>query len=63
MYSGYTKSSPIKVPKPNNVDTTISLKENSSLFDPSKSSPPNEFMHKLQERINNYSPKSLENYK
>ena len=32
--------------------TTYSLKQN--LFDPSKSSPPNEFMIKLHMRISNY---------
>lgn len=31
-------------------------RENSNVFDPSKFSPPNEFLVKLQERLSNYSP-------
>lgn len=34
------------------VEKEYSLKEN--IFDPSKSSPPNEFMNKLQIRMKNY---------
>lgn len=41
-------SSPIN----KNIETEYSLKEN--LFDPSKSSPPNEFMNKLQLRMTIY---------
>ena len=39
-------------PTNKNLETEYSLKEN--FFDPSKSSPPNEFMTKLKLRINNY---------
>lgn len=31
-------------------------RENSNVFDPFKFSPPNEFLVKLHERLNNYSP-------
>jgi hypothetical protein len=36
----------------NKIGNSLSLKEN--FFDPSKSSPPNEFILKLQKRINSY---------
>jgi hypothetical protein len=39
-------------PTNKNLETEYSLKEN--FFDPSKSSPPNEFMTKLELRIKNY---------
>ena len=53
---------PISPSSPTNkyLVNEYSLKEN--FFDPSKSSPPNEFMKKLQQRMNiynSYSPSSL----
>jgi hypothetical protein len=53
---------PISPSSPTNkyLENEYSLKEN--FFDPSKSSPPNEFMKKLQQRMNiynSYSPSSL----
>jgi len=44
------------------LDNSLSLKQN--FFDPSKSSPPNEFILKLQKRINiyNYNNNNNNNY-
>jgi hypothetical protein len=51
-----TNNIPIKTTLSTNMkselDNTLSLKQN--FFDPSKSSPPNEFILKLQKRINIY---------
>jgi hypothetical protein len=44
-----TKSTPIQIPKKYNIESEYSLKQN--LFDPTKSSPPNEFMNKLRSRM------------
>jgi hypothetical protein len=49
-------SVPIKIPSPTNMKGELheyGLKQN--FFDPSKSSPPNEFLLKLQNRMNHYS--------
>ena len=53
----YERSNIIPISSPptspnNKLEKEYSLKEH--FFDPSKSSPPNEFMKKLQFRINNY---------
>lgn len=47
------KTIPIQIPNNNQKDTRYySLKQN--LFDPSKNSPPNDFILKLQHRMNTY---------
>ena len=49
-------SVPIKISSPTNMKGVVheyGLKQN--FFDPSKSSPPNEFLLKLQNRMNHYS--------
>ena len=49
-------SVPIKIPSPINMKEELheyGLKHN--FFDPSKSSPPNDFLLKLQNRMNHYS--------
>jgi hypothetical protein len=43
------KSTPIQIPKKYNIESEYGLKHN--LFDPTKSSPPNEFMNKLRSRM------------
>jgi hypothetical protein len=48
-----SKLVPIKKTEPTLNVGEYSLKEN--VFDPSKSSPPNDFLAKLQERLNIYS--------
>ena len=48
-----TKSTPIQIPQQTfkyNIESEYGLKQN--LFDPTKSSPPNEFMNKLRSRMN-----------
>lgn len=59
MYSVRTKSQMIPIPK--TVEITVETKEReiSNNFNPSKFSPPNEFLNKLQERLNNYSPPKM----
>ena len=58
MYSQmHEKSAPIKIPSPSNVKfdaQEYGLKQN--FFDPTKGSPPNVFMLKLQKRIVSLSP-------
>lgn len=58
MYSQmHEKSAPIKIPSPSNFKNDApeyGLKQN--FFDPTKGSPPNVFMLKLQNRIVNLSP-------
>jgi hypothetical protein len=56
MYSQmHEKSAPIKIPSPSNFNAPeYGLKQN--FFDPTKGSPPNVFMLKLQNRIVNLSP-------
>lgn len=54
-------SQSIPIPKsPNSTDNTEEFsyceRTNSNCFNPSKFSPPNSFLTKLQERINIYSP-------
>ena len=52
-HSGYEKSKPISIPASNSNDHNpdeYSLKQ--SAFDPSESSPPNDFMIKLYARMN-----------
>lgn len=55
MYSVRPKSNCIPIPKQPQQEI-LKERENSNVFDPSKSSPPNEFLSKLQERLNTYSP-------
>jgi hypothetical protein len=61
-----TNNIPIKTSLSTNMkselDNSLSLKQN--FFDPSKSSPPNEFILKLQKRINiyNYNNNNNNNY-
>jgi hypothetical protein len=61
-----TNNIPIKTTLSTNMkselDNCLSLKQN--FFDPSKSSPPNEFILKLQKRINiyNYNNNNNSNY-
>lgn len=55
----YERSKNIPIPQisPTNKKVEISVNEyglNKSFFDPSKSSPPNEFLLKLQLRMNTY---------
>jgi hypothetical protein len=53
----HEKSAPIKIPSPSNFKNDApeyGLKQN--FFDPTKGSPPNVFMLKLQNRIVNLSP-------
>jgi hypothetical protein len=52
------KKLPTQNIKENNTKGEYSLKNH--LFDPSKSSPPNQFIIKLQERMNVYSPKNYD---
>jgi hypothetical protein len=56
-----TNNIPIKATLSTNMkselENSLSLKQN--FFDPSKSSPPNEFMLKLQKRINIYNYNSI----
>ena len=47
-----SKIVPIKKTQPTMYESEYSLKEN--VFDPSKCSPPNNFLLKLQERMNIY---------
>ena len=52
MYS--SKSKPIEIPQPNKPIVKSDIGEyglKPMLFDPSKSSPPNEFMNKLRVRV------------
>jgi len=54
-----SKNIPISQSSPTNKKVEFSINEyslNKSFFDPSKSSPPNEFMLKLQLRMNHYEP-------
>ena len=59
-----TNNIPIKTTLSTNMkselDNSLSLKQN--FFDPSKSSPPNEFILKLQKRINIYNYNNNNNY-
>ena len=53
----HERSAPIKIPSPTNLNFDMNeygLKQN--FFDPTKGSPPNVFMLKLQNRIVNLSP-------
>ena len=62
MYSIRTKSPTSKmipIPKPQNTNIETTEREHSNNFNPSKFSPPNEFLNKLQERLNNYSPPKM----
>jgi hypothetical protein len=53
MYSRQqTKSTPVQIPQKNQqykTESEYSLKQN--LFDPTKGSPPNQFMNKLKSRM------------
>jgi hypothetical protein len=53
--TNYVKSEPI--PIKNNHSIEPSLRQN--LFDPTKSSPPNEFLNKLRFRMDTYYMKSV----
>ncbi len=59
MYSVRTKSQVIPIPKSQNKQFETKESEISNNFNPSKFSPPNEFLNKLQERINKYSPQKM----
>jgi len=59
MYSVRTKSQMIPIPKTAEIKVETKEREISNNFNPSKFSPPNEFLNKLQERLNNYSPPKM----